>query len=379
MIVQSIPYPASSGGGVTSNYRYSEDLTTTTESAGAYTDLLSYTSSGLTNGAAHLGIWTVEGDLNSTSPSISARLQIDGVDGLETIQIPKAAANVFSFGGLFMHTPSGSSTFKIRGKQSATSTASFYRKRLTLLELAANEFSSTSITRQTSTSATLASAATLTVNPAVTGDYVALVSFITDISSTSRRCVFQLDDGTTTDGPYTTMSVGSTTLRHSWIMVLPLGSITGGTSKTVTLKFGLNSSGATAGIANIVMCALRMSRFTNSAATRLAADNASNTTSLVSSVTQTFTANSGVHLVIGGWAFDNDLNTAVTEHKLVDGGTDVSAQTEMKFTGGLGAGFTHRIATYSAGSHTNEIKRRTPSGTSTTTISAGAGIVTLQL
>ena len=101
---------ATGGGGVTAKYAYTEDNSTITESAGSFTDLLSYTSSGLTNGKTHLGIWTCEGVVNSTSPTIETLLQIDGVDGLTEIRKSKSSGNVFSFGGLFLHTPAGSST-----------------------------------------------------------------------------------------------------------------------------------------------------------------------------------------------------------------------------------------------------------------------------
>lgn len=380
--------PADSSGGL--GYMTYESLSQVTETAGTYVDVLSATIPAADQKANkdYLGIWTCEGsNLVDVANGFYVDLEKNGT-ALQELNIAlkeTSPQDYVSCGGFFRHqsgaTPS-STTYASRVKRNTLGTGASKNARITLLELGPEDHYAESIALQTySTDTSYQTAATLSFTVTGTADYVILFSLAIGNSNSAVTTRFRVSDGTTTYGPYGKRpTVGS---RDKPVMgVLYLPAISG--SKTITVEYMTQTAGVnSARIRNIVLCAVRLDRFSNTYLTTLSADNSGTNATFTTALSQTFTPAAADHLSLAAWGMEGSSTTISSLSRYDDGGTVIGdcvmepglTTLDDDFTGS----FTHQLKSYAASSRTQKIERQSETTGTTTRIKNKAAILTLDL
>jgi hypothetical protein len=370
---------AAAAGGGSAYYGTAEDLTGAAVSNTTYADKLS-TSPTLVNGRTYLLVWTADVVFGVNGSLVRAQLTVNGASqGEQTVQAARTGSpyDRLQVGGFAFHTAGASAVpFAIQAKV-VSSSHTFSNYRITWLALdASHDYTQVSLTRQTTTSSSLQTAATLTFSD--TGNYVVLVSFELDASTTTAQ--FQISDGTVTIGTSTITPESAPSYAFPVVAMLDIGSVSG--SKSITVKYrsdGVN----TVGITNVRILAIRLNRYAYSYKTTLSADNGGTNSSYTAALTQTFTPASGPHLALAAWGMAGDTGSAQFNYgRFSDGGTitDESiavARSSVTANRWMSA-FGHQQATYAASSRTQSIDRHRDT-TNTVYIEAKAMILTLDL
>lgn len=386
MLIQSIPYPSGGGGGGSTGYFNAESLPSQNIATTTPTDLLTLTipSADQTANADYLVIWMTE-STGSGSGNHVAGLYQDGTKKQKSINaqaesvsppdvIGHSCAYSFNAGA----TPADI-TLAIKGSNSlgAGQTISFANSRIVVLKLGADDAVASSVARQTTTSTSLISAATLSFTPPSAGDYLIIAGFTVD-NSGGVETGFMLGDGVTTTVATRGIRCGNSGRRWPQLLMLPLTGISG--SKTIELDYKAYSS--TAGIADIYLVALRLDRFANSHVTRLGSNSAGTQTSYTSALSQTFTPAAADHLTIFAGDMGDSSSSISSYVHCLDGADTVSDLVREHFSVSNGSRElpigAARIATYTAASRTQAVERKSES-TNTTTVWADFVIASLDL
>jgi hypothetical protein len=376
----------SAGGGGSTGYFSAESLASQNIATTTPTDLLtlSIPAADQEANADYLAIWMTE-STGSSSGNHLAGLYQDGTKKQESINAQAESVSppdVIGHSCLYAFNAGATPadiTLAVKGSNSLGEgqTISFANSRIVVLKLGADDVVAAAGARQTTTSTTLSAAATLTFTPPSAGDYLILSGFTVD-NTGGVETYFQLGDGTTLTNASRGIRCGNSVRRWPQLLMLPLSSISG--SKTITLSY--RAGGSTAGIADIYIIALRLDRFANSHVARLGVNGGGTETAYTSVISQTFTPAAADHLTLFGGDFGNNSTSSSSYIHCLDGSDTVSDVVREHFSVSngsrefpLGAA---RIAAYPATSRTQSVERKSES-TNTTTVWADFVIASLDL
>lgn len=392
------PYPnpvieaSVSIGAPTAVYATNESLTEQTGATSYNGAAITFTPAASTD---YLFFWSQDVQNSSTAGACQTDLSAAGSSIFATLPIMTPVDSIspvdyFSMGGIFRYQSGGSpssTVFQLSAARSgASGTFKLKNSRLSYIKMGSGDAYAQSLTRQTFTdpsNKTAQTAASITFTPASTGNYIFVLSCLIDLSSTSN-VVFglELTDGTNTTGEITFRPV-TTADRMPVMLVLPISSVSG--SKTVNVKVRQTGSGSTTiGVAEIRIVAIREDRFAHVHKTTLGSANSGTQATYTNALTQGPTVTAGDHLTFACAAFGNNQGSSLSSQvRFTDGGTTVNEMNRAFniFLATSANGFSgHRLATYAAGTQTQNIDRLSETTSATTTIQAkSAAIVTLDL
>jgi hypothetical protein len=367
---------SAAAGGASPYYGTVESLSGAAATNTTYADKIT-TSPTLVSGRKYLLIWSADAQFGGAADG-SLQLTVNGSSVDEQIIRPVRSTTIIDklqFGGFAFYTATGTDgPFAVQAK-TASGTITLSNLRITYLALdATHDYTTESLTRQTTTSTSFQTAATHTFSD--TGSYVALVSFDLDGSNNDIR--FEVSDGTTTISELVPAATTSTR-RYPIVCLIDMGSVSGSKSITVKYRSGL---GATTGISNIRVLTIRLNRYANSYKTTLAADSSGTETTYTTALTQTFTPAAASHLAIAAWGIGSNSATQSNYTRLSDGGTvvgeNIAESQSTTVAGRWLSGFTHQLTSYAASSRTQAIERHGET-TNQAAVVAKAMILTLDL
>lgn len=387
MIIQAMPYPATSSASIEhdTNESLAEQSTTgATLTGGSITATL-------TNGADYLFLWSQDVQTDATSSFAQSNVRVNGASIFTSLPsvFPRETGSPIDYqtmGGIFRHTASGSSeTFTVRGEQSpVASTLKLRNSRISYVRMGPNDQYTQSIAAQTFSdpaNKTAQTAASLSFTPPSSGDYTIIASFVASMTnSTNVTYGMELTDGTTSTGEVICRPPSTSDLCPM-MLILQLSSISG--SKTISLKVRQTGSGGTdIGIREIRMVAIRNDRFPSVRSVKAGSSSSGTDGSYVDTgATQTFTPTAGDHLTVSAWQMGSSSTTVSAYSQYLDGSDTVNEFIREYGTAAaswsMGAA-SHRIAAYTATSRKQVIQRRSE-GTSNNEVQAAATIVTFGL
>lgn len=379
-----------SGGGGSSTaataFMSAENLGEQTTTGTTLSNLLSTTviAANQTPNAKYVGFFGAE--FNNATNGVETKVQLtkNGVAVFPSDMLLRTNYNTEypAIGGMFLHdagaTPADV-TYALQYAPVSASTLKGRNARLSWLKLGANDASMTSYEAQTTTSTTQVDAGVLTFSPPSAGDYMVLCSFTLSNSASTATAFVQLTDGTTS-GPEIAL-YGANSSKFTALLPLSLVGVSG--AKNVSLKVRSSSGTNTITIMGITMVALRLSRFANVYSNLLSGANTGTDTTYTATATQTFTPAAAKHFSIATWNVYGGAasSTSRTQVKFTDAGTDVGVS-DMALVSSTASraivGAAHRVADYTATSHTQTLFRAANAGASVS-IGQGSGIITLSL
>lgn len=334
--------------------------------------------------ATYLGFWGAEFQTSLNSNPVKIQITKNGT-AVFPVNLNLRANYTTEYpaaGGMFVHSAGATpadATYAIQYATTSAATLKGRNAKLSWLRLGANDVVQTAYTTQTTASTTASNFATVNFTPPTTGDYLILCSFIAANSANTQSALVQLSDETTSSPEFTLF--GDNSAHFAGMIPLKLTGVSGATS--VSLKVRSSSTGNTVSVSNVVLVAIRLDRFAQSAINISGAASTGTDTTYTSAVSQTFTATAAKYFTLATWVTSagGASSTSRVQVKYTDGALDVGATDQALVSSTANRAVvanTHQIADYGAGSRTQTISRASNAG-ATHTIAAGSGIITLSL
>lgn len=251
--------------------------------------------------------------------------------------------------------------------------------RLSYVRMGADDEYTESIARQTTTSATAQTMATLSFTPPSSGDYIIIASFNIDLVNASNvRYSVELTDEAGNTTTEVEMRPLDNTSREPMMLILPCTGLSG--AKNFKLKIRESGSGSTTiGISEIRMAAIRNSRFASVNSILLTSASQSTSTTFNDALTHTVSP-SGDHLLLACWAIGMDSTSIPGGARLLDDADTVNeclreGQTSLVGDGLPGVG--HRLKEYAGGSIAQAIQKRSVGAADDVQVQAGCAAIVL--
>jgi hypothetical protein len=293
---------------------------------------------------------------------------------------PDTPEEYYSMGGMFRLSAGDDPdpvSYSLRLDTNNNGTVRMRNSRLSWLKLGPDDEYTQSIARQTTTSASAQTMATLSFT--ASGAYLIIASFNIDlVGSTNVRYSVELTDeagNTTTEVEYRPINNNN---REPTMLILPCASLAG--AKNFKLKIRESGTGSTTiGISEIRMLALKQDRFASVDAILLTSDSTNVSTTFNNALSQSVSP-SGDHLLLACWAIGMDSTTIPGGARLLDGADTVNeslreGNTSLVSDGLPGSG--HRLKDYAGGSIVQAIQKRSVGSADDVRVQAGCAALAL--
>lgn len=384
-LINPFVFSSSGGGGGGVSYFFDEVLgPTNIPVGGSYTPTASLTVLGSEQipNAIYAGFWMVDHE-NPDTANATNRLNKNSGATIEQSSIIRLKdsnpLDRHNMGGLFFLNagPSPSDvTYTVEHNKVSNGACTAYNSRIILLELGPDDQNSEDLAGPGAiSSTTMTTIASLSL-PGSNNDWAVFASC--NVSGGNSTLRYELTDGTTTTGDLKPGIKGSFSESNIPITTgLYLPNITSG---TVEFKVRTTSASFPVTPSVIRIVAIRLDRFSSVVVSSLSTNNSGIDTAYVTGHSQTFTPDASDYLTLAVGAITANSTTSSNFGRFLDGGVEISQYTrEMVASGDAYPFFSGTVSTYSASSRTQEIQRRSESGTVTTTLVAQAFIISIKL
>lgn len=332
----------------------------------------------------YIFFWTQDLHTGSTGIRGFSDIHLDGSTIFTTRPrwLPNTNEEYNSMGGMFRYQAGVSPSpidVSLRMDTENPGTVKMRNSRLSWLKLGPDDEYTESIARQTTTSGSAQTMATLSFTPGSAGDYLIVASFNIDLVNASNvRYSLELTDeagNTTTELELRPLDSSD---RLAMMLILPCTGLSG--AKDFKVKIRESGSGSTTiSISEIRMLALRQDRFASVDAILLTSASTSTSTTFNNALTQAVSP-AGDHLLLSCWAIGMDSTTIPGGARLLDDADTVNeslreGQTSLVEDGVPGVG--HRLKNYAGGGFTQAIQKRSVGSADDVRVQAGCAALAL--